>query len=84
MSLHANQHSEPAEEEDISRAGAYYDPALKSTAERKGKQRAENPFDVDEAESSSDEAYDGDKTYPPTHDEEAEARKVAEVRSLSA
>ena len=82
----ANQHLEPAEEEDISRAGVYQDdPALNhpSTAGRKGKQSAENPFDDedDEAGESSDEEYHAEKTYPPINDEEAESRRVAEVRS---
>jgi hypothetical protein len=86
MSSPASLHSEPAEEEDISRAGAYHDDRAQnhtSTAGRKGKQRAENPFDVDEAGESLEEDHYMEEGYPPTNDEEAEARRVAEVRSLS-
>lgn len=84
MSHPANQHSEGAEEEDISRAGVYHDEsAPNQTSSAKGKQRAGNPFGGED-ESSSDEENSGDKKYPPNIDEEEEARKVAEVRSASA
>ena len=85
MSLLPNQHPEPAEEEDISRAGVYHDePAPSSstpTSGAKGKQRAENPF-ADDENGSEDEYDSGEKGYPPTNDEEAESKRIEEVRSL--
>lgn len=83
MSLLANQHPEPAEEEeDISRAGVYHDEPAPS-GKGKGKQRAENPFEDDDGESTDEEDEEtGEKGYPPVNDEDAEARRVAEVRSL--
>ena len=76
MSPH--QHSEPAEEEDISRAGVYHDDTEPSTAGSKGKQRAD-PFSDDAGDPSEDEDA-VEKGYPPTTDEAAEARRVEEVR----
>lgn len=82
MSLLANQHPEPTEEEDISRAGVYHDePAPSGSSGAKGKQRAENPFDDDDENASEDEYDSGEKGYPPTNDEEAESRRIEEVRS---
>ena len=85
MSLPANQHPEPAEEEDISRAGVYHDePAPSPRGKGKGKQKAENPFEDGEESSSEEEQLDkGEKGYPPTNDEDTESRRVAEVRSFT-
>lgn len=100
MSLLSNQHPRPAEEEeDISRAGVYYDepvPKQRIGGSRgKGKQRANDPFngdgendkedgdgEGDGRESSEEYEEAGEKGYPPTHDDEAESRTVAEVRSV--
>ncbi len=74
----------PTEEEDISRAGVFYDPGASTTraSGSKGKQnqRVQDPFE-DGADSSSEEA--GAEGYPPTKDEEVESRRVAEVCNLS-
>lgn len=78
MSHPANQHFEPAEEEDISRAGVYHDEPAPNPGGSKGKQRADNPFHDDDA-SSSEEEYGGEKKYPPNIDEEEESRRVAET-----
>lgn len=73
----------PLEEEDISRAGVFHEDAASNSAGRRGKQkqRAQDPFEDGTEESTSDEAEGGVESYPPTKDDEAEARRVAEVRS---
>lgn len=82
--MSSHQHPEPAEEEDISRAGVYHDePAPGQSSTGKGKQRADNPFndDDDKDDNSEEEALAAEKGYPPTNDEEEESRRVAEVRT---
>lgn len=76
-------------EEDISHAGVYADSeAGASTATLTGrtdrqrqKQRAGGPFADDGEDSSLEDASGRTGSYPPTNDEEAESRRIAEVRS---